>query len=75
MKMTNLQKRIKEAIKNKADKYGLMGTETVSIEMTLTDEEKREFFEIDWSENHFWEIDSNTLNITFKENNEIEQQI
>lgn len=68
--MMNLVERIDRAIEEKAMKTGAMGTENVSVELKLTDEEVVAFKEIEkYNDVHyFWSIeDENVLAITYTE--------
>ena len=60
-------KKIENAIDEKAKNHGIMGTESVSIEMMLTENEKHEFLSLELSENWNWEFEGNTLYISYKE--------
>ena len=50
-------------------KSGMSGTELVRTEITLTEEEKELFYNIDKydSEHYFWEIEENKLLISYTE--------
>lgn len=49
-------------------KTGAMGTETVSVQLDLTDEEKEIFLnENKCDEHYYWEFDGNTLSIDYTE--------
>jgi len=54
-------------LQKKALKNGTMGTESVSIDIELTEEQLQEFYQINFSDNYFWELNQNVLSITFKE--------
>lgn len=64
-----LMKKIDKTINNKAKKFGIMGTEQVSVSIELTDEEKEVFFEIDKYDmgNYFYSFDGNVLDISYTE--------
>ena len=61
--------RIDRAIEKEMMGTGRMGTETVTVSMNLTDEEKDLFHSIDKydSEHYFWEFDGNELTISYTE--------
>ena len=67
--MEKLLKRISEAIEEKAQKYGISfpGDETVSIELQLSNEEIKVFYDLDLSENVNYNIDGNMLQINYNE--------
>lgn len=50
-------------------KTGKMGTEPVTVEMTLTSGEIEEFRNLEKydSKNYFWEVEDNTLRISYTE--------
>ena len=64
-----LMERIDREIERKMMDTGRMGTETVTVSMNLTDEEKDLFHGIDKydSEHYFWELDENELTISYTE--------
>lgn len=66
-------KKIDRAIEQKMMKFGIMGTEMVTIEINLTPEEKEEFLndcEQYNSRNYSWEFEENTLIISYQEETE-----
>lgn len=67
--MDRLMERIDREIERKMMDTGRMGTETVTVSMNLTDEEKDLFHGIDKydSEHYFWELDENELTISYTE--------
>ena len=67
--MDRLMERIDREIERKMMDTGRMGTETVTVSMNLTDEEKDLFHGIDKydSEHYFWEFDGNELTISYTE--------
>lgn len=67
--MDRLIERIDREIERKMMDTGRMGTETVTVSMNLTDEEKDLFHGIDKydSEHYFWELDENELTISYTE--------
>ena len=67
--MDRLMERIDREIERKMMDTGRMGTETVTVSMNLTDEEKDLFNGIDKydSEHYFWELDENELTISYTE--------
>ena len=65
-----LFEKIENAIDEKAKNHGIMGTESVSIEMMLTESEKHEFLSflsLELSEKYWWEFEGNTLYISYTE--------
>ena len=64
-----LERKIDRAIEKEAMKTGNMGTEPVTIEMTLTSGEIEEFRNLEKydSKNYFWEVEDNTLRISYTE--------
>lgn len=67
--MDRLIERIDREIERKMMDTGRMGTETVTVSMNLTDEEKDLFHGIDKydSEHYFWELDGSELTISYTE--------
>ena len=67
--MDRLMERIDREIERKMMDTGRMGTETVTAEIHLSDEEKEVFREIEKydSEHYFWEFDGNELTISYTE--------
>ena len=67
--MDRLMERIDREIERKMMDTGRMGTETVTVEIHLSDEEKEMFREIEKydSEHYFWEFDGNELTISYTE--------
>lgn len=61
--------RIDRAIEKEMMDTGRMGTETVTVSMNLTDEEKDLFHDIEKydSEHYFWEFEGNELTISYTE--------
>ena len=64
-----LERKIGRVIEKTAMKTGKMGTEPVTVEMALTSEEIEEFRNLKKydSEHYFWEIEGNTLRISYTE--------
>lgn len=62
-------KKIDNAIEKKMMESGLMGTETVTVKIALTDSEKNEFLNCEKydSKNYSWEFEGNTLIISYTE--------
>ena len=67
--MDRLMERIDREIERKMMDTGRMGTETVTVSMNLTDEEKDLFHGIDKydSEHYLWELDGSELTISYTE--------
>lgn len=61
--------KIDKSLEKKAMETGKMGTESVSVTMELTEEEKEKFMILDgYDDSHYWwEFDDLTLNITYTE--------
>lgn len=64
-----LERKIDQAIEKEAMKTGKMGTEPVTVEMALTSGEIEEFRNLEKydSKNYFWEVEDNTLRISYTE--------
>lgn len=64
-----LERKIDQAIEKETMKTGKMGTEPVTVEMTLTSGEIEEFRNLEKydSKNYFWEVEDNTLRISYTE--------
>lgn len=64
-----LERKIDRAIEKEAMRTGKMGTEPVTVEVKLTSEENEEFKNLEKydSEHYFWEIEDNTLRISYTE--------
>jgi hypothetical protein len=58
---------IDEQLQKKALRTGAMGTESVSIDIELTDEQLQEFYKINFSDNYHWEVTDNIVTITYVE--------
>ena len=63
----SIKEKIIKEVENKTLKTGAMGKENVSITLTLTDEEKKEFLSIDLGENYSYTLEGNTLDIVYSE--------
>ena len=64
-----LERKIDRAIEKTAMKTGKMGTEPVTVEISLTTGEIEEFRSLEKydNEHYFWEIEDNTLRISYTE--------
>nr|DAS89876.1 MAG TPA: hypothetical protein [Caudoviricetes sp.] len=64
-----LERKIDREIEKEAMKTGKMETEPVTVEMTLTSGEIEEFRNLEKydSKNYFWEVEDNTLRISYTE--------
>lgn len=64
-----LERKIDRAIEKEAMKTGKMGTEPVTVEMELISGEIEEFRNLKKydNEHYFWEIEDNTLRISYTE--------
>lgn len=69
MESIRLIKMIESAIEKEIEKKGAMGTESVTVSLSMTDEELEIFRNIDLfdTENYSWEIEDNKLYITYAE--------
>lgn len=67
--MKKLIEMIENAIEKEIERKGAMGTESVSVSLSMTDEELEIFRNIDLfdTENYSWEIEDNKLYITYAE--------
>ena len=63
----SIKEKIIKEVENKALKIGAIGKENVSIALTLTDEEKKEFSSIDLGENYYYSLEGNALDIVYSE--------
>ena len=63
----SIKEKIIKEVENKALKIGAIGKENVSITLTLTDEEKKEFLSIDLGENYSYSLEGNMLDIVYSE--------
>ena len=63
----SIKEKIIKEVENNTLKTGAMGKENVSITLTLTDEEKKEFLSIDLEENYSYTLEGNTLDIVYSE--------
>ena len=63
----SIKEKIIKEVENKALKIGAIGKENVSITLTLTDEEKKEFLSIELGENYSYSLEGNTLDIVYSE--------
>jgi hypothetical protein len=69
LRMRELIEMIESAIEKEIERKGAMGTESVSVSLSMTDEELEIFRNIDLfdTENYSWEIEDNKLYITYAE--------
>ena len=68
-----IMKKIDKAIEKEMMSSGKMGTETVTVRIKLTDEEKEKFLSCDKydSKNYSWEFDGEWLVISYTEEVEV----
>jgi hypothetical protein len=68
-KIIEMIEMIENAIEKEIERKGAMGTESVSVSFSMTDEELDAFRNIDVfdTENYSWEIEDNKLYITYAE--------
>ena len=62
-----LKERIDVQIEKKAMKTGAMGTEDVSVTLTLSDQEIGEYLELELPDNYYCELDGNKLYVSYSE--------
>ena len=62
-------KKIDNAIEKEMMESGVMGTESVTVNIDLTDTEKEEFLNCEKydTDHYFWEFDGNMLTISYTE--------
>lgn len=62
-------KKIDNAIEKEMMESGSMGTESVTVNIYLTDDEKEEFMDSQKydTDHYFWEFDGNMLTISYTE--------
>ena len=65
--MKELKERIEKEIEKKVMKDGAMGTETVSITMTLTNDEMKEFKKIDFNNHYSFDVEGNEVTVNYVE--------
>ena len=67
--MINLVKKINDKIETEIYKKGICfpGSESVTVQLILTDEEKSKFYDLDLGNNCYYEIEGNTVSITYIE--------
>ena len=63
----SIKEKIIKEVENKALKIGAIGKENVSITLTLTDEEKKEFLSIELGENYSYSLEGYTLDVIYSE--------
>lgn len=70
-------KRIENEIERVAQMNGIYfpGDESVTIELILNDEQKADFLDLDLDNRYWWEIEDNTLTLTYKDNSIILDQV
>ena len=71
--MINLVKKINDKIEIEIYKKGICfpGSESVTVQLILTDEEIEKFYNLDLGNNCYYEIESNTVLITYSEPDEV----
>ena len=65
--MKKLMKRIKREIKEKAKKYGIMGTQTLRLTLELTDKEIKEFETMNFDNHYICDLEEKELYINYVE--------
>ena len=62
-------KKIDNAIEKEMMESGAMGTESVTVNIYLADDEKEEFMDSQkyYTDHYFWEFDGNMLTISYTE--------
>lgn len=71
--MMNLLERIEMLVEKEAERKGIFfpGGESVTITLELNDEEMNQFRDLDLSDNYYFEIEGNTVTITYSQPDEI----
>ena len=71
--MTNLLERINNEIEREAERKGVYfpSGESVTIKLDLNNEEKDQFYDLDLSDNYYFEIEGNTVIITYSNYDEV----
>lgn len=71
--MTNLLERINNEIEREAERKGIFfpSSESVTIKLELNNEEMDQFYDLDLSDNYYFEIEENTVIITYSVPDEI----
>lgn len=65
--MKKLMKKIKREIKEKAKRYGIIGTETLRVTLILTDSEIKEFQALEFDNHYICDLEQNQLCINYVE--------
>lgn len=65
--MKKLLEKINHTIEREAERKGIYfpSEEYVTVEIELSDKEKKEFYDIELNENYNWEMENNLLTITY----------
>ena len=71
--MTKLLERINNEIEREAERKGIYfpGNESVTIKLDLNNEEKDQFYDLDLSDNYYFEIEDDTIVITYSNYDEV----
>lgn len=69
--MSELLKKITEKLEAKAKKFGFKGTDSVHISLLLKEDEQKEFSNMKWNSNYWFEIKNNVLHANYVEELEI----
>lgn len=62
-----LKERIEAQIEKEAMKTGAMGTETVSVILVLTQDEMKEYRQLELPANYYYELEGNELHVSYCE--------
>lgn len=62
-----LKERIIKEVENEALRTGAMGTENVSVTLTLSDQEVVEYLELKLPDNYYYELGGNKLYVSYSE--------
>lgn len=62
-----LKERVLRMIDEKVKNEGIMGTEQATVKLNLTDEEKEDFYNIEWNDHYWFEFAGNEVYVTYQE--------
>lgn len=63
----SIMNKIEKEIEDERMKYGIMGTETATIIIKVTESEKEEFLNLELNEHWWYEIEDNELTVSYTE--------
>jgi len=68
LEVDHLKNRIIKLVEDKAQLFGIMGTETVSITLGLKEEEVKQLETLELGDHYFWSLEENDiLNVNYTE--------